>query len=111
MKISELVEEKILIVSLSGRLDAKTSDGVKDNLLARLTGPDVRLVVDFSELTYVSSAGLRVFLELARRASTTQGKFALCAMTRQVQQVFELAGLTSLLPIYATREAARTALQ
>src|ERR1043165_7690346 len=111
MKITEAVQGEILVVGLSGRLDALTSDAVQENLLPRFTGPNVRLVIDFSELVYVSSAGLRVFLELARRVSTTQGKLALCAMLRQVPQVFELAGLTSLLPIYSTQQEARTALQ
>jgi anti-anti-sigma factor len=88
-----------------------TSDGARNDLLAKVASTNVRLVVDCSELTYVSSAGLRVFLELARRVSSKQGKLALCSLARQVQQVFELAGLTSLLSIYPTQQDAVAAVK
>jgi anti-anti-sigma factor len=110
MDITELTSNEVVILSLSGRLDAVTADPVKQRLLAKVGATGPRLVLDFASLTYVSSAGLRVLLEVARRVDAAQGRLALCAMVRHVHQVFELAGFSALIPIYATREEALTAL-
>jgi hypothetical protein len=55
-----------------------------------------------SGLEYVSSAGLRVFLSAAKRMRQAQGKLALASPAPQVQQVFDMAGFTSILPIFTT---------
>jgi anti-anti-sigma factor len=109
MDITEQTSNAIVILSLTGRLDAVSADPVKQRLLASV-GAAPCLVLDFAGLTYVSSAGLRVLLELARRVQSAKGKLALCAMVRHVQQVFELAGFAALIPIFATRDEALSAL-
>jgi stage II sporulation protein AA (anti-sigma F factor antagonist) len=65
-----------------------------------------RLVVDLSQLDYVSSSGLRVFIIAAKRLQTVNGKIVLCSMKDQVRQVFDLAGFSSMLSIHASRDEA-----
>lgn len=110
MDITEQQVNDIMVLGLSGRLDALAVDQVQRTLLAHVHGQQPRLVIDCSQLTYVSSAGLRVLLAVAKKVAAAQGKLALCAMVRQVSQVFELAGFASLIPIFATREEALASL-
>jgi anti-anti-sigma factor len=110
MEIIEQTTDGVVVLTLAGRLDALTADGVRERLLAGVGSAAPRLVLDFARLTYVSSAGLRVLLELSRRVTAAEGRLALCALVRQVQQVFDLAGFAALIPIHATREEALAAL-
>jgi anti-anti-sigma factor len=71
-----------------------------------INGGTQRLVVDLSQLDYVSSSGLRVFILAAKRLQTVGGKIVLCSMKDQVRQVFDLAGFSSMLSIYGSRDEA-----
>lgn len=83
-----------LLVCPVGRIDSNTSGDFERALLSKGTEP--RLVVDLSGVEYVSSAGLRVFLMLAKKVKATGGKLALCGLPPSVKQVFDLAGFTAL---------------
>jgi anti-anti-sigma factor len=65
-----------------------------------------RVVVDLSGVDYISSAGLRVMLTLAKRVRDRKGALALTGLEDAVRQVFELAGFLPLFRIEATRDAA-----
>src|SRR5262249_57701394 len=95
-------------VRLKGGFDGGTADAVKKQLLASVSRQPVRLVIDFAEVVYISSVGLRVLLEVAKRVTVVQGKLVLCAMVSHVRQVFDLAGFASLMPLCATHEEALT---
>lgn len=105
----EVREEKRdagLLVSVIGRVDSNTSGELERFLVARATEP--RIVVDLSGVEYVSSAGLRVFLMLAKKVKASSGKLALCALPPSVRQVFDLSGFTTLFIVEATIEQAFT---
>jgi anti-anti-sigma factor len=106
MDISEDRKADAVILSLSGKLDATTAKAFEDRILAVINSGTQRLVVDLSQLDYVSSSGLRVFLLAAKRLQPTDGKFALCGLQDQIRQVFDLAGFSSILSIYGSRDEA-----
>jgi len=108
MDISESADGGVVTLQLRGRFDAGTADGVKKRLLAGVSGQGVRLVIDFAQVVYISSIGLRVLLEVAKRVAVVKGRLVLCAMVSHVRQVFDLAGFASLIPICATHEEALT---
>lgn len=93
-----------LRVSPVGRVDSNTSAELERFLIAR--GSEPRLVVDLSGVEYISSAGLRVFLMLARKMKDTGGRLALCALPPPVRQVFDLAGFTTLFVVEPSMEQA-----
>ena len=64
------------------------------------------MVLDFSGVDYISSAGLRVMLVLARRMRDANGQLSLCAMNDAVRQVFQLAGFLPLFTVQDSRAAA-----
>lgn len=110
MEISEVRADKHLQVSPNGRLDATTAPVLQEKLLGLIEAGDHRMVLDFSGLDYVSSAGLRVVLIVAKRLKGVGGALALCGMKPHIKEVFDIAGFSSMLSIYATPEEAASAL-
>ena len=106
MDISEDRKADAVILALSGKLDATSAKTFEDKILRLINSGAQRLVVDLSQLEYVSSSGLRVFLLAAKRLQATDGKIVLCGLQDHVRQVFDLAGFSSILSIYGSREEA-----
>ena len=101
----ELVGE-IRVLALEGRLDTDTSADLELAVQDLLQAGDRRFVViDLQGVGYVSSAGLRVLLALAKSLEG-KGRLRLCALNQTVRQVFDVAGFTQLFSIFANRDAA-----
>ena len=97
-------------ISPKGRLDAQTS-AVFEPRLAEVVGQGSgAVIVDMSELDYVSSAGLRVLLMAAKTTRQGGGRLALAGLNETITQVFDISGFTSLFDIHATSADARAAL-
>jgi anti-anti-sigma factor len=106
MDISEDRKADAVVLALSGKLDATTAKTFEDRILGVIKSGAQRLVVDLALLEYVSSSGLRVFLLAAKRLQATDGKIAMCGLQDHVRQVFDLAGFSSILSIYGSRDEA-----
>jgi anti-anti-sigma factor len=94
------------LVILEGRLDFGAAPGFQQHLEQALSGTPVAVVVDCAALEYVSSAGLRVFLVAARVARQSGIRFAACALTPPVREVFEVSGFTRIIEVHPDREVA-----
>jgi anti-anti-sigma factor len=106
MQISQEQQDGVVVVVPRGRIDSTTSAALDAHLagLAKITRP--RIVIDFTGVDYISSAGLRVLLTLAKRVRDARGGLALCSLGETVRQVFELAGFVPLFAIEGSREGA-----
>ncbi|MDD5677454.1 MAG: STAS domain-containing protein [Kiritimatiellae bacterium] len=102
MNTSESKQGNVTILQVQGKLDSASSPEL-DKRLTGLVGSGARqVVVNLDGLEYVSSAGLRVFLSAAKHLKQAQGKLALASPSAQVQQIFDIAGFASIMPIYKT---------
>jgi anti-anti-sigma factor len=99
------------IIVAMGRLDSASAGTFENQLLALFESSGARVLVDFSGLEYVSSAGLRVVLMGAKKARQTQGKMALCGLRPDVREVFEVSGFLKIIDVVADREAGRERLK
>lgn len=106
MTIHEERVGDVVVVAPMGRIDSTTSADLDTRLLALDAEGRRQVVVDFSGVEYISSAGLRILLTLAKRARDKAGRVALCSLDQSVRQVFDLAGFTALFSIVATRDDA-----
>ena len=106
MTINEAHEAGVVVVSPHGRIDSTTSAILERHLQALAAAGQTRIVVDFSGVDYISSAGLRVLLALAKRGRDQKGRVALFGLNDSVRQVFELAGFVALFTIAPTRAEA-----
>ena len=108
----ELKEEQVgsvKIVQVKGRVDSTTSPVLGERLTGILSVAKARLVVDFSQVEYISSAGFRVLLQAGKRADEVSAKLVLCGVSGKVRQLFDLGGFLDLFSITATRDEGITA--
>jgi len=105
----EIIEENqggINIFKLNGRLDSNTSQGFEKKLFKAIDDGSKNMIIDFKDLDYISSAGLRVILKATKALKREEGKMMLCDMQDYVKEVFEIAGFDSFLPIVNTMDDA-----
>jgi len=105
MQISEAVDGEVLILSVQGRLDSNTSKDL-DEVLIKQVQSKPGVVLDFSGLEYISSAGLRVLLKAAKQGRSGGAKLALCGLSSHVREVFDISGFSSIFSIHGDRAAA-----
>ena len=104
MQIDEFDQGDSRVLEPKGRIDRTTSVTFGERLSELIASDVRRIVIDFSSIVYLSSAGLRVLL-LAKQQSEQDGDWlVLCGLSEDVGRVFEIAGFDKLFPIYATRE-------
>lgn len=99
----------VLIVSVSGRIDHTASEEFTkalNPLLDRCTQGHAPVLLDFSGVDYISSAGLRVLMMASRRSKAQQGVFAIAALQPLVQEVFAISRFNLIVPCYVSVEAA-----
>jgi anti-anti-sigma factor len=94
----------VTILEVAGRIDSASSPSLHERVGALIAQGSMPLLLDLGKVEYISSAGFRVLLLLARQAGKAGGRFALCALTPKVKQLFDLGGFLDLLPIANTRE-------
>ena len=108
MEIIENQKEGISIFKLNGRLDSNTSPALEKKLVSAIENGTRNMVIDFENLDYISSAGLRIILKTTKDLKRTEGNIVLCAMQDYVREVFEIVGFDTFLPIFATVDEALT---
>lgn len=106
MKIHEEKQNDVHVFKLEGRLDSNTSPTFEEKVSEAIAGGSKRMIIDFENLEYLSSAGLRVILKTTKDLKHLEGKLVLCSMADYVKEVFEISGFDSFLPITASREDA-----
>ncbi|MCX5950831.1 MAG: STAS domain-containing protein [Cyanobacteria bacterium] len=109
--LSAPLEVAFMIIHVKGELDSNTS-GELDNTLKQLLGEGSRrFILELSEMDYVSSVGLRVFLAHLKKLKSDQGRMVLAGLNAEVQEIFDMAGFSSLFEITPDLEAARSVLR
>jgi anti-anti-sigma factor len=106
MQIGESRNGGVDVIAPVGRIDTTTVGALEARLTPLLAGAAPRVVIDFTGVEYISSAGLRVLLIAARRVQSARGRLVLCGMEGAVRQVFQLAGFVPLFTICDSRAAA-----
>lgn len=99
LDIATETDNSVQVLKLIGRLDSNTSPQLEKELLGRVNDGQAKLVVDFTQLDYISSAGLRVLLMAAKKSKQTSGKLALCCLKEHIREVFEISGFFGILTI------------
>jgi anti-anti-sigma factor len=88
------------IVAIAGSLDSNTSPQAQQSLDAILAGGGKKIAIDFSKLDYVSSAGLRVMLGVAKKLTATGGALRTFGLNDSVKEVFDISGFSTILSVF-----------
>jgi len=106
MEITTRTERDVTLVAFGGNLDSNTSPQAQQALDGILAGGGQKMVVDFTALDYISSAGLRVLLGTAKRLRGAGGALRLFGLNETVREVFQISGFSTILAVFATEAEA-----
>jgi len=87
-----------------GRVDNITAPALQTQLTSALAQPGARLLVDFTKLDYISSAGFRILLLAGKRAEQSGCHLVLCGVSGRIRQLFDVGGFLDLFSVVGTRE-------
>ena len=97
MTVTKKKNGSILLANVEGREDTVTAPQFESEIKSDLNGVTV-LVLDFSQLTYISSAGLRVLL-LLQKVMNKQGSMKIVGANETVKEIFDVTGFCDILTI------------
>lgn len=98
LRIKKDLAGETLTVSLSGYLNIKTSPILEEELTNSIDGVQI-LILDFEQIEYISSAGLRVLLGMEKTMRGKNGKMTLKHVNSAVKEIIRLAGFLQVMNI------------
>lgn len=99
MQINIQTNGEQTVVQLIGNLDIAATTNQTDLLQQVLDLADRKLVIDCAELEYISSAGLRFFMQLKRESEAKGGKVTICHLNEDVSDIFRMSGFHNIFEI------------
>lgn len=106
MKISSEKIDHLMVISITGSIDALTADQVTGHFDQELGQGNTRLVADLSNVAFMSSAGLRAILASLKQSRQMGGDLCLVAPQPDVERILKMSGFTSILKTYASVDEA-----
>ena len=100
MNISKRNIESILAIDIAGKLDTNTATPALEQLLQCLEAQPEQVLISLAPLEFVSSAGLRVVLRVAKHIRGYSGALKVSGAQGMVREVLEISGFDSLLDLY-----------
>ena len=99
MEVHITESEGMMTARLVGRLDTPAAVEITGEIQPLLDGADKTIVLDCSELSYISSSGLRIFLTIRKAAAEAGGTVVIEGLSPQIRQVFMMTGFLQLFEI------------
>lgn len=106
MEISVRKEKNVSVVSVTGRMDAVTAPEFEKSLSELMSKGEKKFLVNLAGLEYISSAGLRSILVIAKQSKAGQGEVIFSGLRGPVEEVFKISGFHSIFKIFDSEEAA-----
>lgn len=98
-----------LLLHARGRINVLTADAFEALARQALAGSDRDVIIDSSDVTYLSTAGIRAFLRLSQQLNKQNRNLHICALRPYIREVFEIIGFDQLIPIHVDIAAALAA--
>ena len=106
MGIETVKEGEVLIARVDGRIDGTNALEFQNDMEAAITDADQYVILDLEELSYISSAGLRAIMMIARWLGIKDAKIAVCSLSESVNEIFQISGFDQIIPVRASRSEA-----
>ena len=106
MEIHVSNQKNATVVSVKGRVDAVTAPEFEKNLSDLISKGETTLLLNFGDVEYISSAGLRSILATSKRLKDKQGKILFTGLRGPVEEVFKISGFPSIFKIFDSEETA-----
>ena len=106
MNIREHRVGNTLVIVPQGHLDSRSAKDFEEKVLKSVDSGENSILLNFSMVDYISSAGLRVVLTSAKHQKEKNGKLAICSLVGSVKDIFRVSGFDTIVDIYADQESA-----
>ncbi len=106
VELKEELEGEILFLRIKGRLDAISSPAAEKKILDLITNGQHHILLDFSEVDYLSSAGMRLLLRTSKKLKSVSGKLIVCAVSPNVMDVLRMSGFDHVIELAPSKEEA-----
>jgi anti-sigma B factor antagonist len=99
MYVQEYIRGEDRVLAIEGQIDSSTSVDLEKKLTDLLSAGEKQLILDFKNVDYISSAGLRVIVKVMKEINRVQGNMCICSVKDYIMEVFEVSGLSSFFTI------------
>ncbi len=106
MKVDQRQESDVAILTPQGRIDAAGMNDFSAALNTAIQMGNKKILIDFSQADYMSSAGIRVLIETKKKVEAEKGEIAFCSVNEQLLELFEVVRIDKVFHIYPTEFAA-----
>ena len=106
VKVGWSRDSGVLVANVTGRIDNANSSECEQMLRSGVGDEEQSLVLNLSRLSYVSSAGLRILLLMAREFTGPNQAFGLCELSSGVSEVIHVSGFAGIMSVYESQAAA-----
>lgn len=111
MEIIEKKHPQAIIFSLKGRLDSTTSTEVEKKIIESINKGAIDVILDFSLLEYISSAGIRVLVHCHKEIEKKHGRIILTSLPKPIENVLYITGFLPYFKVYEKESQALEASQ
>ena len=108
---TDRIDEDIAVIDLKGEVDLYTAPEFKQHLLKQIEQGVLKIIVDFTDTTFIDSTTLGVLVGGVKRLRPVGGQLVLVCSDRNIIKIFEITGLHRVFDIYTTRENALEAVR
>jgi len=102
--IKEEAKGDVLVLRINGRLDAVSSPTAEKQVFDYINNGHHKLLLDFTGVDYLSSAGMRMLLSTTKKLKALSGKLIVCSITPNVMDVLKMSGFDHVLELAKTEE-------
>ena len=110
MDVTTERQDGVLSAQVGGRIDGSNGAEFEEAIRTAIEESDRAVIMDFEKLVYISSAGLRAILLTAKSLGNRNAKFALCSLSDQIREVFEISGFDKVIAIHPSKAEALASL-
>ncbi len=107
MKIRHLgLKKDYVVVAVEGRMDAVSAPEFERFVSGVIDEGALKIILDFEGLDYISSAGLRSVLIVAKKIQSKEGEILVVSLRDTVKEIFEISGFSTIIPIHLSVDTA-----
>ena len=109
MILSEEKNGKVFVLGIIGKVDIEGAKTFLERVSQILDTGEQYVLIDFTQVSYINSTGLRALILVAKRLASTGGKVILAGVNDQIQKIFKISGLMSIFTLQPTKAEALAA--
>jgi len=106
MELKVSMHDDVTVAAVEGRIDGTTARDFEEQVVAAVPEGGGPLVCDLASVSYISSAGLRAILVVAKRFKADENFFSVCGHSGPVAEVFRISGFEKIIPMHSSRDDA-----